>query len=87
MNTRSCGKVHPDGGVPCLKPVFYEEKCCFQKVYEHDGPHEHVNGAGAITRRWEETLQIVDLPFDAYKPWTEEDIKAASEASDEALVK
>jgi hypothetical protein len=76
VKTRACGHMHPDG-LPCLKPVLYEEGCCTEKTYDHDGPHEHVDKDGRITHRWEETLQVVDLPYDAYKPWTEEDIKSA----------
>jgi len=80
MKTRICGKVHPDGGVPCMKPVFYEESCCTDKVYEHPGPHEHKNDSGIITRRWEEVLQIQDLPFNAYGPMEEEEGQEAEKA-------
>ena len=78
MQTKTCGKIHPDG-VPCTKPVFYEEGCCAPKVYDHNGPHEHLDKplaeGGVITHRWEEVLQIVDLEHDAYRPWTDEDIR------------
>jgi len=54
------------------------------KVYDHPGPHEHYNKpldqGGVITRRWIEQLNIIDLPYDAYRPWSDEDIKAAEEA-------
>jgi hypothetical protein len=91
MEVKACGKVHPDG-VPCTKSVFYEKHCCIDKVYDHPGPHEHLDKpleeGGRITHRWEEVLQIVDLPYDAYRAWTEEDIKAAEEqAQQEAMAR
>lgn len=83
MNTRLCGKIHPEG-VPCTKSVFYEDGCCTDKVYDHPGPHEHYTASldegGVITKRWEEQLHVVDLPFDSYRPWSDEDIAAAEKA-------
>jgi hypothetical protein len=84
VKVKACGKIHPDG-VPCTKPVMYEQKCCHEQQYEHDGPHEHydrpLEEGGVITHRWEEQLQIMDLPYDAYRPWTDEDIKKAEAAA------
>lgn len=88
MQTKACGKVHPEG-VPCCKPVMYETNCCFDKVYDHTGPHEHydkpLDRGGVVTHRWEEHLQIVDLPYDAYRPWSEEDVEQAEAAQQKAM--
>lgn len=77
MKTRACGKVHPQG-MPCLKPVLYEDGCCADKVYDHDGPHEHTDEDGVITKRWEEQLQVVDLPYNAYGPWVDNEEQPAT---------
>jgi hypothetical protein len=87
MKTKACGKIHPDG-VPCTKPVMYEQGCCSERQFDHSGPHEHLDKpldqGGVVTHRWEEVLQIVDLPYDAYKAWTDDDIKAA-ESNERAM--
>lgn len=67
LKTRPCGSVHPDGAV-CVVSVYAETRCCSERVYAHEGPHEARTPDGVVTNRWVETLEVEDLPFDAYAP-------------------
>jgi hypothetical protein len=67
LTCRECGAMHPEGAV-CLRPIYFEVKCCHEKVYPHDGPHEATDSAGRITHRWIEERVITDMPFNAYGP-------------------
>jgi len=67
LQVRECGSVHTDG-VFCRVGVYFETRCdCgTETVYAHDGPHEAVDADGNVIARWEEVLQICDLPFNRY---------------------
>ena len=67
LKVRECGSVHSDG-VVCMVAVYFETRCdCgTETVYAHDGPHEAFDADGNVIARWEEVLQIRDLPFNAY---------------------
>jgi hypothetical protein len=65
LQCRGCGHVHPEGAV-CLIPILFEMRCCYERTYPHDGPHEATDPEGVVTHRWVEELVITDLAFNAY---------------------
>jgi hypothetical protein len=67
LSCRVCGAVHPEG-VVCFVPILYEVRCCVERTYPHEGPHEAVDGEGLVTHRWIEELVITDLPYNFYGP-------------------